>query len=365
MLTLKEEDHRTSQTRTMRSLSIDREERNSSALFLVSPGSLHSPMSSSVGGLRMAQDFTHHPVLLTEVVAAFEPVSAGLIIDATGGGGGHASAILSSRPDLMIIGRDRDAQARAAAAERLAPFLGRFALIAARFSDIVVAVEQGRRQLSSSAPVVGILADLGVSSPQLDQGHRGFSFNVDAPLDMRMDPEHDATAAALLESISMEDLIQLLRDNGEAKYARRLATTLLEGQPKTTASLVALVDGAIPKSDRRRGHVASRVFQALRIAVNQELQELSALLEASLPLLSPGGRLEIISYHSGEDAMVKHTMRDWELGGCTCPATLPCVCGATAKGHCVQRRAIVADEEEISRNPRSRSARLRSFEVAS
>ena len=366
MLALEEEDHQTiTEPRTMRSLSTDREERNSSALFLVSPGSLHSPAGPSVGGLRMAQEFTHQSVLLEEVVADFDPVPSGLIVDATVGAGGHAWAILNRRPDVMVIGIDRDAAAREAATERLAPFVGRFSLVASRFSDIAAAVEQGREQLSSSAPVVGILADLGVSSPQLDHGYRGFSFNADAPLDMRMDPDHDATAAQLLESISLNELTQLLRDNGEAKYARRLATTMLAGKPQTTSELVDLVDGAIPKGDRRRGHVASRVFQALRIAVNQELDELAALLDVSLSILVPQGRLEVISYHSGEDAMVKHTMREWELGGCTCPATLPCVCGATPKGHCVSRRAVVASESEIERNPRSRSARLRTFEVAS
>jgi len=364
-LTLEEEDHLVTNARTMRSLSADREERNSSALFLVSPGSLHSPASPLAGGLRMAQEFNHESVLLDEVVAAFDPVPSGIIVDATVGGGGHASAVLRQRPDIVIIGLDRDASAREAASKRLAPFAGRFALIAARFSDIVAALEEGRRELATSAPVVGIMADLGVSSPQLDHAHRGFSFSSDAPLDMRMDPDHGATAADLLGSITMEDLTQLLRENGEAKYARRLAKTLLEGRPQTTAQLVDLVDGAIPKGDRRRGHVASRVFQALRIAVNQELDELSTLLSASITLLAPGGRLAVIAYHSGEDAMVKHTMRDWELGGCICPATLPCVCGATSKGHCVNRRAVTATEQEILRNPRSRSGRLRSFEVAS
>jgi 16S rRNA (cytosine1402-N4)-methyltransferase len=236
---------------------------------------------------------------------------------------------------------DKDPEAIAEAALITDP---RFAICHASFGDM--AAELAARGVEQ---VNGILLDLGVSSPQLDHAHRGFSFSSDAPLDMRMDPDHGATAADLLGSITMEDLTQLLRENGEAKYARRLAKTLLEGRPQTTAQLVGLVDGAIPKGDRRRGHVASRVFQALRIAVNQELDELSMLLSASITLLAPGGRLAVIAYHSGEDAMVKHTMRDWELGGCICPATLPCVCGATSKGHCVNRRAVTATEQEILR----------------
>lgn len=364
MLALEEEDLQLVNARTMRSLSIDREERYSSALFLVSLGSLHSPVGPSIGGLRMAQEFVHESVLLEEVVTAFEPVPTGIIVDATVGGAGHGAALLSRRSDLELIGIDRDAQARDAAENRLAPFPHRFALVASRFSEIKVAVAAGKQTLGSEAPVVGILADLGVSSPQLDHAHRGFSFNHDAPLDMRMDREHDESAAALLECIEEAELVSLLRENGEAKYARRLARVLLEGAPKTTSELVNLVDGAIPKGDRRRGHVASRVFQALRIAVNQELDELTSLLSASLEVLGPKGRLVVISYHSGEDAMVKHTMRDWEVGGCSCPATLPCICGAVPKGRCTSRRAISANDEEIARNPRARSARLRVFEVA-
>jgi 16S rRNA (cytosine1402-N4)-methyltransferase len=358
--------------RTMRSLSTDSEGEHSSAIFPVGLGSLHYPSTTSVEGLRMAQDFSHTPVLLEEVTALFEPVPAGVIVDATLGGAGHAAALLSRRIDLGVLGIDRDPSARAAAQAVLAPFGGRAVVVAGRFGEIRRIVEDGLAGGSwpvlpgpgTPAPLVGILADLGVSSPQLDRGERGFSFSRPGPLDMRMDPTRGETASQLLDRLDLDALTQLLREHGETRHARRIARALLAARPiTTTTQLVEVVDAAVPRADRRRGNVASRAFQALRVAVNDELEELADLLDASIELLAPGGRLVVLSYHSGEDGLVKHTMRAWADGGCTCPPGMPCVCGAMPKGRLVGRRAGRAGEDEAERNPRSTSARLRCFEV--
>jgi 16S rRNA (cytosine1402-N4)-methyltransferase len=320
----------------------------------------------------MAQEFTHQPVLVTEVTDLFTPVPAGVIIDATLGGAGHAVALLEARSDVGIFGIDRDRKAFEAAQERLVRFGDRAAVASSRFSRIRALIDESRALDSwpkvpgagAPAPVIGVLADLGVSSPQIDVAERGFSFSNDGPLDMRMDESGAMTASLFLQDVTLDDLTALLRRNGEGRFARRIARALKDAGPiTTTAELVSVVDHAVPKANRRRGHVASRVFQALRIEVNGEEGELQALLEASLDLVAPDGRIVVISYHSGEDAVVKHLLREWEAGGCTCPEYLPCVCGAVSKGVVVTKRALVADEEEIQRNPRSRSARLRAFEV--
>ena len=359
--------------RTMRSLSTNTMGDTTSALSRGGCESLHSSTTSLVEGLRMAQDFTHAPVLLDEVVALLSEVPTGVVVDATLGGAGHASRLLAARPDLGLVGLDRDPAARRAAAIALAPAGDRAVIIPRRFSEIDDVVAAGR---AGKAPwpkvdgaamgdqVVGILADLGVSSPQLDEGQRGFSFSQDGPLDMRMDATTGPTASELLDGIDERSLIELLRENGEDRYARRIARAILAARPVvTTTQLVDVIDRAVPRADRRRGHVASRVFQGLRIAVNDELGELDLLLDSALEILSPGGRLVVISYHSGEDARVKHTMRRWAEGTCTCPPGMPCVCGSTTFGSLVGRRAVMATDAEISRNPRSRSARLRTFEA--
>jgi len=359
--------------RTMRSLSTDTVEDRSSALFPVGAGSLHSPATSSVEGLRMAQDFAHIPVLLDEVTALFSPVPAGVVVDVTLGGAGHAAALVASRSDLGLLGIDRDPAALEVARLRLAEFGDRAVVHQGRFSeirDIVSDSMEGRSPwpvipgISGPAPVVGILADLGVSSPQLDWSERGFSFSKNGPLDMRMDPTHGETASEFLERVDLEDLTEILRENGEGRYARRIARALLAAVPLTTTDeVVAVVDRAVPRGDRRRGHVASRVFQALRIVVNSENIELETLLDSVLELLAPGGRVAVISYHSGEDALVKHTLRRWAEGDCTCPPAMPCVCGSVSLGTLVGRRSVRASESECERNPRARSARLRCFEA--
>lgn len=356
--------------RTMRSLSIDTVGDHSSALSPVGSGSLHSSATSLVEGLRMAQDFTHQPVLLREVTGLFASVPAGVVIDATLGGAGHAAALLSARTDLAILGIDRDAVARAAATQRLSPFGDRASVVDGSFASIATIVGRGMSGegpwpgQGRGMPVVGILADLGVSSPQLDRADRGFSFSQDGPLDMRMDTTRGVTAAAYLDAVDLDVLTALLRENGEGKYARRIAKAILAARPvTTTAQLVAIVDRAVPKGDRRRGHVASRVFQGLRIAVNDEMGELEQLLDAAVSLVAPRGVIAVISYHSGEDARVKHTMRSWSDGTCVCPPGLPCVCDSITLGSMVTRRAITASDHEVLENPRARSARLRAFEV--
>jgi 16S rRNA (cytosine1402-N4)-methyltransferase len=322
----------------------------------------------------MAQEFTHQPVLEPEITECFTPVPPGVIIDATLGGAGHAQALLSARVDVGLLGVDRDQVALEVARGRLERFGARAVVRHAAFSRISEIIDdaEGSREtwpeieaVAFPAPVVGLLADLGVSSPQLDLSERGFSFSQNGPLDMRMDASQPMTAASYLEVVPIEDLTTLLRANGEQRYARRIASALKEASPlTTTGELVDVVDRAVPKANRRRGHVASRVFQALRIAVNDEAEELATLLEASIELLAPAGRIVVLSYHSGEDAVVKHQFREWATGGCTCPDQLPCVCGARSRGKVVTKRAIVASAEEIERNPRARSARLRAFEVA-
>ena len=365
--------HPAAPARTMRSLSTDTMGDFSSALSLVGSGSLHSSRTLSVGRLRMAQDFNHQPVLLAEVTELFSTVPTGVIIDATLGGAGHAAALLDSRDDIAIVGIDRDPDAIVAARRRLSRFAGRAAVVEGRFSEVAAIVAAGRHgagawpeldMVAAPAPVVGILADLGVSSPQLDRAERGFSFAQDGPLDMRMDPTSGRSASALLESMDEHELTALLRENGEGRHARRIARAVLAARPiATTQQLVDVIDRAVPRAGRRKGHVAARAFQGLRIAVNREIDELALLLDQAPSLLAPGGRLAVIAYHSGEDALVKHQMRAWADGDCTCPPGLPCVCGATSSGTLISRRAVVATPEEIVRNPRARSARLRCFEV--
>jgi 16S rRNA (cytosine1402-N4)-methyltransferase len=332
-------------------------------------------MTLSVEGLRMTQEFNHQPVLVDEVTEMFQPVPAGVVVDATLGGAGHAIAILDAREDLGIFGIDRDRLALAAASQQLSRFGDRSTVIRGEFSSAAELLAQAQGDTGtwpsvgqglSSTNVVGILADLGVSSPQLDVAGRGFSFSHDGPLDMRMNQDQTLTASLYLQEVSLNELTTVLRHNGEGRFSRRIAVALKDaGLIETTQELVAVVDRAVPKAGRRRGHVAARVFQALRIAVNGEDAELKSLLDAAISIVVPAGRIVVISYHSGEDAVVKHLFRDWASGGCTCPEHLPCVCGAVSRGSVVTKRAVVATDQEIARNPRARSARLRVFEVAS
>jgi 16S rRNA (cytosine1402-N4)-methyltransferase len=306
----------------------------------------------------MAQAFEHEPVLRDEVVALLATVPEGTVVDATIGGAGHAAAILDAHPHLALFGLDRDPAALAAAATRLRRFGGRVRLRHARFGDLArVLDEEGVTGAS------GVLMDLGVSSPQLDRAERGFSYRLDGPLDMRMDPTTGRSAAELVNTAEVAELTRLFAANGEGRLARRLARAVVAARPVGgTAELARVVEAAVPAARRRRGHPARRVFQALRIAVNEELDQLADALPAGLSVLAPGGRMLVIAYHSGEDRLVKQAFVDAERGGCVCPPGLPCVCGARPEHALVFRGARRPSAHEIARNHRAESARLRAIE---
>ncbi len=300
--------------------------------------------------------FTHESVMLAEVVDLFAPVPAGSVVDATLGGAGHAVAILDAHPHLSIIGLDRDPDAVAAATARLAPYGDRATVHHVRFDALAQVVD---------APVSGVLFDLGVSSPQLDRGERGFAFRHDGPLDMRMDPTRGASAADLVNDETADVLAQILRGGGETRWAWRIANAIVGSRPiTTTGQLAELVRNAIPAAARRTGgHPATRTFQALRIAVNDELAILPGAIDDAIAALAPAGRCVVLAYHSGEDKIVKDRFNEAVTGGCTCPPQLPCVCGAEPKVKLVFRGAHKPSVEELARNHRAESARLRACEA--
>jgi 16S rRNA (cytosine1402-N4)-methyltransferase len=293
-----------------------------------------------------------------EILAVFAEVPAGVVLDATVGGGGHSEVLLAARPDLRILGLDRDPQALAAAAQRLTPFAGRVALVRERFDRLRhVMTEHAISELS------GALFDLGVSSPQLDRPERGFSYRHDAPLDMRMDPDDAWSAADIVNGYSELELVRILRQHADERYASRIAGAIVAARPvETTAELAAIVTNAIPAPARRRGgHPAKRTFQAIRIEVNRELEVLPDALDDAIAVLAPGGRVAVLSYHSGEDRIVKERFRVAVTGGCTCPPGLPCVCGALRLVRTVRTPARPTEAERTA-NPRAASARLRVVE---
>jgi 16S rRNA (cytosine1402-N4)-methyltransferase len=306
----------------------------------------------------MAQDSYHESVLAKELAELFASLPAGVIVDATLGGGGHAYAVLEAAPHLRVLGIDRDPEARAAASARLRGFGDRVRVVGATFADLGRVLRDNGDFLDEEQ-IVGVLMDLGVSSHQLDESSRGFSFRVDAPLDMRMDPTNGETAAQFLARVDQQELAELLRKNGETRFGGAIAKSVLERQPRTTFELTAAVERAVPMAARRRGHVASRVFQALRIAVNDEEEQLSLGLAVALDALSVGGVAAVISYHSGEDRAVKTFLADQQSGGCRCSPELGCVCGAIARVKVVRASAQLAHAREIALNPRARAARLR------
>ncbi|MEM9607032.1 MAG: 16S rRNA (cytosine(1402)-N(4))-methyltransferase RsmH [Actinomycetota bacterium] len=300
--------------------------------------------------------FTHAPVLLDEVLELFGPVPPGIVVDGTLGGGGHSAALLDARSDLRVVGVDRDPDARAAAAERLAPH-GDRATIIATTSD------EGLVRASSLGPISGVLLDLGVSSPQIDVPERGFSYRQDGPLDMRMDPERGRSAAELLDDLEADELGRLLRQLADEPHARRIARAVVAARPfTTTTELADVVREAVPAAARRRGDPAKRTFQALRIAVNDELGLLDRTLDRAIDAIAPGGRVVVISYHSGEDRMVKDRFRQATDPHRNLPRHLPPPPGAGPTHVALTRRAIVPGADEQARNPRSASARLRAIE---
>jgi 16S rRNA (cytosine1402-N4)-methyltransferase len=304
-----------------------------------------------------AEGFAHDPVMVAEVVELFAPVPHGVVIDATVGGGGHAVALLEARSDLTVLGLDRDPAAVAAAAGRLRPYGLRARVRRARFDGLA------EEAAGDPGPVVGVLFDLGVSSPQLDRPERGFSYRQPGPLDMRMEPDRGRSALALVNEATVGELADLFRANGEGRLAGRLARAVVAARPLTsTTELADVVAAAVPAAARRRGHPARRVFQALRIAVNEELEQLDRVLPVALDLLVPGGRCVAIAYHSGEDRLVKQAFARAAAGGCTCPPDLPCVCGARPTHRLVFRGARRPGADEVARNRRAESARLRAAE---
>jgi 16S rRNA (cytosine1402-N4)-methyltransferase len=301
--------------------------------------------------------FFHATVLKDEVAQLLSPKEGALVLDGTLGAGGHAEALLER--GARVLGLDRDPAALAAARERLARFQDRFSAEQARFSQAKQVLAQ--RGIDG---VDGAVLDLGVSSPQLEDAARGFSFAHDGPLDMRMGDEGE-TAADLIARLSEEELAAVLAEYGEESFARRVARAIKAAQPAPTrtAQLAAIVERAIPrKAWPRHIHPATKTFQALRIAVNSELEELAQFL-ADLPaILKTGGRAAIISFHSLEDRRVKQTFRDL-CGRCTCPPKLPrCACGAGGNFELVTRKAVTASQAEVASNPRSRSAHLRAVQ---
>ena len=304
-------------------------------------------------------DYTHEPVLLQECLDGLRIRPDGIYLDGTLGRAGHAREIAKRLTTGRLICIDRDQAALDAAPERLAGYLDRVTLIHGNFRDLSRIL--GELGLSGTD---GMLFDLGVSSPQLDDGSRGFSYMQDAPLDMRMDQGEGLTAWTVVNEWPYEELRRILYEYGEERYAPAIAAAIVrrrEKQPiQTTLELVDVVRSAMPAAAlREKQHPAKRTFQAVRIAVNDELNALSDLMGAAIEGLNPGGRLAVISFHSLEDRIVKQSLAA-AVKGCTCPPDFPvCVCGKKPQVRLTPRKAIQPGEAELARNPRARSARLR------
>lgn len=307
--------------------------------------------------------FKHISVMPEEVVKFLDCKSGNIYVDGTLGGGGHTGMILdASAPTGRVIGMDCDEDAIQAARERLKGYSGRLTLIRENFADI----KKTMADLNIKS-VDGILFDLGVSSHHLETPDRGFSFRFDAPLDMRMDKRQKKTAYEIVNEYSMETLEDVIREYGEERWAKKIAKTIAEkrryGPIATTKELSSLISSAIPKKFHPRDiHPATRTFQAIRIAVNDELNNLKTAIDDGVDLLASEGRMVIISFHSLEDRIVKESFRRLAKG-CVCPNDFPrCVCGQKPKLHIITKRPVAPLPEEISKNPRARSARLRAAE---
>ena len=304
-------------------------------------------------------EFYHISVLLEECLEGLDIKPDGIYADGTLGGAGHSSQIAKRLTTGRLIGIDRDPVALKAAGERLAPYGDRVTLVHSNFCQIAKVLDD----LGIEA-VDGVLLDLGVSSPQLDDGERGFSYMADAPLDMRMNHQDPLSAYNVVNEWSYEELRRILFDYGEERYAPRIADAICrtrEAAPiRTTLELVDVIRGAMPAAAlREKQHPAKRSFQAIRIAVNDELGAVRQVMDAAIPRLKKGGRMAVITFHSLEDRIVKNAMAD-AAKGCTCPPSFPvCVCGKKPAVKLVNRKPIVSGDAELERNPRARSAKLR------
>lgn len=301
-------------------------------------------------------EFLHVPVLLHEAVEGLQIQPNGVYVDGTAGGGGHSAAILEKLTNGKLYSIDQDPDAIQTVKERFKND-SRSVVLQGNFSDMrTLLAGQGVSQ------VHGILLDIGVSSHQLDTAERGFSFHEDAPLDMRMS-QQGLSAADLVNMLDAEALAKILFQYGEEKFARSIAKNIVlsrtEAPIATTLQLAEIVKESVPQKVRREGHPARKTFQALRIAVNRELDVLEKGLEEAFALLVPGGRLAVITFHSLEDRIVKKKMAGW-YQGCTCPKDFPvCVCGKKPKAKAVTRKPVMPNPQELEQNPRSRSAKLR------
>ncbi|RJQ07992.1 MAG: 16S rRNA (cytosine(1402)-N(4))-methyltransferase RsmH [Dehalococcoidia bacterium] len=304
-------------------------------------------------------DPRHEPVMLHEVVEALAVRPGGRYVDATVGLGGHARAIIeAAQPGGQLLGIDRDPQALAIATERLMSYGDAVVLVRGEFAEVArICTERG------FTPVDGVLIDAGVSSFQLDTPGRGFSFRRDEPLDMRMDPDGPVTAADIVNTSDETDLAAIIFEYGEERRSRRIAREIVARRPlRTTSDLARAVEAAVGRRGQDRIHPATLTFQALRIAVNNELDQLESALEAAHTLLTPGGRLAVISFHSLEDRMVKQFIRE-HTRDCICPPRQPvCTCAHRATLRDAAKGGRTASDDEIARNPRARSARLRAAE---
>ena len=304
-------------------------------------------------------EFYHVSVLLDECIEGLNIKPDGIYVDGTLGGAGHSSQIAARLTTGMLIGIDRDTVALKAAGERVAPFGDRVKLVHSNFCEIKQVLED-----LGIDGVDGILLDLGVSSPQLDDGERGFSYMADAPLDMRMNRQDALNAYTVVNTWPQEELKRILYDYGEERYAPQIAGAICRRRAdkpiETTLELVDVIRSAMPPAAlREKQHPAKRSFQAIRIAVNDELGSVEKVMRDAIPCLNPGGRLAIITFHSLEDRIVKNGMTSASRG-CTCPPNFPvCVCGKKPKVKLISRKPITSTQEELDSNPRARSAKLR------
>lgn len=308
-------------------------------------------------------EFNHVSILLDQVIDGLNIKPTGTYVDGTLGGAGHASHVCAKlQAGGHFVGIDQDADAIAASSLRLKPYGDIVQIVRSNYADMVNVLHD-----LGIEKVDGILLDLGVSSFQLDTRERGFSYRMDAPLDMRMDDRQEITAATVVNEYSERELFHIIRDYGEDRFAQNIAKHIVaarqQGPIMTTAALAQIVDASIPmKMKKQGGHPAKRTFQAIRIEVNQELSVLEQNIQDMIDLLNPGGRFCIITFHSLEDRIVKKAFRTAQ-DPCVCPPDFPvCVCGRKSKGKVITRKPILPDAEEMETNPRSRSAKLRIFE---